>query len=52
MSSNRTLSQRFLFFSQACDTFVFETFKTLGKKIHDHPRRMVYIPMLLMLPLM
>jgi hypothetical protein len=47
-----TFSQKMLYFSQACDAFVYRKFKTLGHMLHDYQWRFLIIPLLLMLPMM
>jgi hypothetical protein len=51
-SSTLTFSQKMLYFSQACDSFVYKRFKILGQMLHDYRWRFLLIPMLLMVPMM
>jgi hypothetical protein len=48
----RTFSQKMLYFSQACDSFIYERFKTLGRMMHDYQWRFLFIPILLFIPMM
>lgn len=51
-SGKRTLGQRMVYLSQACDSFVFRRFRVLGHLIHDYRWQLLIIPVLLLLPMM
>jgi hypothetical protein len=49
MADDKTLT---FYFSQACDSFIYERFKTLGRMMHDYQWRFLFIPILLFIPMM